>query len=60
MMSTDKETVSLVLKQTPRHKDIRDSVGVLQTFLTSTLNEGDWSVSRPLRFSPEESVPGTH
>lgn len=56
MESTDKETVSLMLKQTLRHENIWDSAGILQTFLTSTLNEGEWLVSRPLYFSPEVRV----
>jgi hypothetical protein len=29
-------------------------------FLTSALVGGEWSVSRPGRFIPKETVPGTH
>jgi hypothetical protein len=28
--------------------------------LTSALNEGEWSASRPGRFTPSEIDPGTH
>jgi hypothetical protein len=28
--------------------------------LTSTLDGGDWSASRPGRFTPRERAPGTH
>jgi hypothetical protein len=28
--------------------------------MTSTLVEGEWPTSRPGRFTPEESVPGSH
>jgi hypothetical protein len=30
------------------------------SFLTTALNGGEWSASRPVRFSPGESTPGTH
>jgi hypothetical protein len=30
------------------------------TFLTSTLAGGQWSASRPGRFTPKERAPGTH
>jgi hypothetical protein len=29
-------------------------------FLTSALDGGKWSASRPCRFTPEESAPATH
>jgi hypothetical protein len=29
-------------------------------FLTSALVGGEWSASRPGRFTPEERAPGTH
>jgi hypothetical protein len=32
----------------------------LHTFLTSALVEGEWSASRPTRFTPGERVPGIH
>jgi hypothetical protein len=33
---------------------------VIHIFLTSALDGGEWSASRPSRFFPRESVPGTH
>jgi hypothetical protein len=32
----------------------------VHVFLTSALFGGEWSASRPGRFSPEERSPGTH
>jgi hypothetical protein len=32
----------------------------IHVFLTSTLLGGEWSDSRPDRFTPGESAPGTH
>jgi hypothetical protein len=32
----------------------------IQIFLTSALDEGEWSTSRPGRFTPGERAPGTH
>jgi hypothetical protein len=32
----------------------------LHEFLTSTLDEGEWSASRPGRFIPRERVPRIH
>jgi hypothetical protein len=32
----------------------------LHAFLTSALDGGDWSASRPGRFAPTERAPGTH
>jgi hypothetical protein len=32
----------------------------LQAFLTSALDGGEWSTSRPGRFIPREKAPGTH
>jgi hypothetical protein len=29
-------------------------------FLTSALDEGEWSASRPCRFNPRERAPSTH
>jgi hypothetical protein len=31
-----------------------------QPYLTSALDAGDWSASRPSRFTPGEIAPGTH
>jgi len=32
----------------------------IHVFLTSSLDEGEWSASRSGRFTPGESVPDTH
>jgi hypothetical protein len=32
----------------------------LHAFLTSVLDGGEWSASRPSRFTPKEITPGTH
>jgi hypothetical protein len=32
----------------------------IHTFLTSALDGGEWSASRPCRFTPGERAPGTH
>jgi hypothetical protein len=32
----------------------------LHAFLTSVLDGGEWSASRPGRFAPTERAPGTH
>jgi hypothetical protein len=32
----------------------------IHIFLTSALAGGDWSASRPVRFTPRERAPGTH
>jgi hypothetical protein len=32
----------------------------LHAFLTSALDGGEWSASRPRRFSPRERAPGAH
>jgi hypothetical protein len=34
--------------------------GGLAPFLTSALDGGEWSASRPGRFTPGEKIPGTH
>jgi hypothetical protein len=34
--------------------------GIAPTFLTSALEGGEWSASRPGRFTPMERAPGTH
>jgi hypothetical protein len=36
------------------------SGGIAPPFLTSALDGGEWSVSRPCRFTPEERAPGTN
>jgi hypothetical protein len=32
----------------------------IRNFLTSTLAGGEWAASRPVRFTPGETAPGTH
>jgi hypothetical protein len=32
----------------------------IHVFLTSAVVGGEWSASRPCRFTPEERTPGTH
>jgi hypothetical protein len=32
----------------------------IHIFLTSALAGGEWSISRPCRFTPGERAPGTH
>jgi hypothetical protein len=32
----------------------------LHAFLTSAIDGGEWSASRPYRFTPTERAPGTH
>jgi hypothetical protein len=36
------------------------SGGIAPPFLTSSLEGGEWSVSRPGRFTPDENSTGTH
>jgi len=45
------------------HLDMKAYWGVevqRQAFLTSTLERGEWSASRPGRFTPGETAAGTH
>jgi hypothetical protein len=44
-------------KQAPRYEDVWASEGIAPTFSTSALDGGDWSASRPRRFSPQEKSP---
>jgi hypothetical protein len=42
-------------------KAYRESGGIAPLIrLTSALDGGEWSASRPCRFTPRESAPGTH
>jgi hypothetical protein len=34
--------------------------GIVPPFLTSALDEGEWSASRPYRFTSGETAPSTH
>jgi hypothetical protein len=42
------------------HEDIWGSGGTAPPFLTSALDGGEWSASRPGRLTPEERTPSTH
>jgi hypothetical protein len=35
-------------------------MGEIYIFLTSAIVRGEWSASRPYRFTPGETAPGTH
>jgi hypothetical protein len=48
------------INKAPRHDDVRVREGVTSPFLTSVLDGGEWTVSRPGRFTPEERTTGTH
>jgi hypothetical protein len=46
-----------------KHHSMKTYWGVevlLHAFLTSALDGGEWSASRPGRFTPRERAPGTH
>jgi len=46
-----------------KHHAMKIYLGVevqLHTFFDLDTNKGDWSASRPGRFTPRERVPGTH
>jgi len=49
-----------LLNQVPRHEDVWVSEVQLQALLTSALDGGEWSTSRPSRFTHRERAPGTH
>jgi hypothetical protein len=42
------------------HEDICASGGIAPPFLISALDGGEWSASRPCRFTSEETAPSTH
>jgi hypothetical protein len=44
----------------PRHEDVWDSVVIAPLFLTSVLDESEWSASRPGPFTAGEAAPDTH
>jgi hypothetical protein len=51
----------LFLNWTPRHEGVLGKWRYSSTYsLTSALDGGEWSVSRPGRFTPREGAPGTH
>jgi hypothetical protein len=43
-----------------RHEDIWSNGGIAPPFLTSALDGGEWSASRPCCFTTGEIAPGTH
>jgi hypothetical protein len=51
---------ALAVLNTSRHEDIVGSGGIAPPFLTSSLDENEWSVCRSGRFNSEEIAIGTH
>jgi len=61
MNTTNCRHVVPVLNYTPRHEDVLGEWRYSSTHsLTSTLDGGEWSASRPGRFTLREGAPGTH
>jgi hypothetical protein len=63
-LSTKGETVPrkgkvplCLINYVPRHEDVWGSGGIALRFLISALDEGDWSASRPGRFTPQGTSP---
>jgi hypothetical protein len=53
--------LSLCFKLEPRHEGVLGEWRYSSTHsLTSALNGGEWSASRPGRFTPRETAPGAH
>jgi hypothetical protein len=48
-----------LINYAPRHEDVWGSGVIATSFVTSTLDGGEWSASRPGRFIPEERAPST-
>jgi hypothetical protein len=57
-----KVTIKLSLCLTRHHamKTYSGSEGIVHAFLTSALDGGEWSASRPSHFTPRERASGTH
>jgi hypothetical protein len=56
-----KVNLSLCFNWAPRHEGVLGEWRYSSTHsLTSALDGGEWSASRPDRFTPKERVPGTH
>jgi hypothetical protein len=56
-----KVNLSLCFNWAPRHEGVLGEWRYISTHsLTSTLDGGEWSVSRPDRFTPKERAPGTN
>jgi hypothetical protein len=49
-----------LINKAARCEDTWGSGGIAPPFLTSALDGGGWSASRPCRFTPEERVPSIH
>jgi hypothetical protein len=49
-----------LINQAPRHEDIWGSGGIAPPYFTSILDGGEWSASRPFRFTPREIAPRAH
>jgi hypothetical protein len=59
-MSISKSKVFPVLNLAPRHEGVLGEWRYSSTYsLTSALDVGEWSASRPGRFIPRERAPGT-
>jgi hypothetical protein len=53
--------MSLCFNCAPRHEGVLEEWRYSSTHsLTSELDGGEWSASRPVRFTPRERAPGTH
>jgi hypothetical protein len=52
-----KAKLSSVLNYAPYHEDVSGSGGIAPQFLTSTLDVGEWSASRPCRQGKEPAIP---
>jgi hypothetical protein len=55
-----KVKLSLCFNWAPRHEGVLGEWRYSSTFLTSALDGGEWSASRPSHFTPRERTPGTH
>jgi hypothetical protein len=60
-MCKGKVKLSLCFSRAPRHEGVLGEWRYSSTRpLTSALNGGEWSASRPGRFTPRERAPDTH
>jgi hypothetical protein len=48
-----------LINETLYHEDVWGSGGIVPLFLASAPDGGEWSASRPGRFTPGERAPGT-
>jgi hypothetical protein len=61
IQSTPKVKLSLCFNWAPRHEGVLGEWRYSSTHsLTSALDGGEWSASRPCRFTPRERAPGYH